>query len=490
MKESIHNWDTHVPEILEPLMAQDMKLLQSLLGGPSFRACSEIPYGYNYWPEGLQLLLQSGKAPSREALLHACYVNIPKSLGYLLSARSFYIESQHMEAASSRQNTESMSLMVDAFVEERRELQSLAEHHLTSEELASLDLRPCSPLDFQARKAYQLLQASGLVLPDWRNDNEGYLAYASIRDNCDMADLLWHRGYRDVDEMDSRGCTSLVFAQKLEFANWLISHGADIHRRVQGMPALHLMVDNIHLNTWPMSKADEEVFRAIFQLVLQDNVRDHCDCPCSSAGCSAMTRFLSNVLLTQHYWTGPGDIFDTVHLVWQLIYILEEGPAPEVASEIIRFLTFESLQIPHTCRHPMQCLSSYDGKCDYPLHYEPCYHWAPKDLEDIEEMQDEWRELIALHEELVARFQDMYHTLDLPLYEFLDTIWAEEVLKRSEFHGSPSQREISRMRELGVILDEVEEDSSEGEVDVEELQSEEDASESDANSSSVIWEYS
>lgn len=452
-------------------MVHDKNLLHSLLAAPTFLACWEIPYGYNYWPEGLQLLLQSGKLPGREALLHACYVNIPESVRLLLSARSFYIESRHMGAASRGQDIETMSLIVDAFVEERRELQSLAEHHLTSEELASLDLNSHSLLDFQAHRAYELLQASGLALSDWGNENEGYLAYVSIRDNCAMADLLWHEGYKDVDEMDSEGCTSLMFSQTLEFVDWLISHGADVHRRVCGIPALHLMADNVQFNIWPVSSSDEEILR-IFQLLLQNKVQDQCDCPCSSAGCLAITRFLHNAL-TRDYRTGPSDIFDMIHLLSQLVSLLEEDPAPHAAFAIIRFFTFESLRIPHTCRHPVQCLSAVDGDCDHSLHSEPCYHWEPKDTEEIEEMQDEWREPIALHEELVARFQIMYETSDLPLCEFLDVIWREEMLKRSENHDPLNQQEISRVRELGVILDEVEEDSPGDEVDEEELKTDE-----------------
>jgi hypothetical protein len=450
--------DFHVPELLEPLMVYDKKLLHSLLIAPSFLACSEIPYSYNYWPEGLQVLLQSGKLPSREALLYACYVNIPESVGLLLSARSFYLGSRHMGAASLGQSIETMSLIVDAFVEERRELQSLAENHLTSEEVASLHLKSHNLLDFQAHRAYELLQASGLTLPDWGNENKGYLAYVSIRDNCAMADFLWHGGYRDVDEMDSEGCTSLMFSQTLGFTDWLISHGADIHRRVCGIPALHLMADNVHLNIWPVCSSGKGILPT-FQLLLQDKAQDHCDCPCSSAGCLAITRFLHNAL-TRDYRTGPRDIFDMIRLLSELISLLEEDPSPHAAFEIIRFFNFEALQLPHTCRHPVQCLSTEDGDCDYSPHLEPCYHWEPRDWEEIDEMQDEWRELISVHEELVARFQIMYETSDLPLCEFLGTIWQGEMLKRSQNDDPPSQEEISRVRELGVIFDEVEDDLS------------------------------
>jgi hypothetical protein len=448
-------------------MVSDKKLLHSLLAAPSFLACSEISYAYNYWPEGLQLLLQSGKLPGREALLHACHANIPESTGLLLSARWFYIDSIHMQAASRGQNIENMNLMADAFVEERRELQSLAERHLTSEELTSLRLKPRSLLDFQAHRAYELLLASGLTLPNWGNGDQGFLAYVSIHNNCAMADLLWEGGYKDVDEMDSEGCTSLMFSQTLEFADWLISHGADIHRRVRGIPALHLMADDVYLDGWLATDSDRSL--RTFQLLLQDKVQDHCDCPCSPAGCFAMTRFLHNALHRNAF--GQWDIFDVIDTLSTLISLLEEEPAPHAAFAIIRFLTFESLQIPHTCRHPERCWLAEGSDCDDPHHSDPSYHWEPKDSEEVDEMQDEWRELIAVLEESVARFLVMYETSDLPLCEFLDTIWQEEISKRCEKDDPPSQEEISRVRELGVILDEVEEDSSRDELDEEEFKS-------------------
>jgi hypothetical protein len=221
--------DFNVPEHLEPLMLRDERLLHSLLKAPSFSAFSEIPVVYTLWPEGLRILLQSGKLSTGHALTFACSENPLESAALLESARSFYIETHYIWAASWVWNIQAKKLIVDAFVEDRRELQSLAEHHLSSEELASLHLKSHGLLDFQAHRAYVLLQASGLALPKWETQNRGRLVYASIMDDCQMADLLWHGGFKDVDDSNSEGCTSLMYCQTLEFADWLISHGADVH---------------------------------------------------------------------------------------------------------------------------------------------------------------------------------------------------------------------------------------------------------------------
>jgi hypothetical protein len=65
----------------------------------------------------------------------------------------------------------------------------------------------------------------------------------------------------------------------------------------------------------------------------------------------------------------------------------------------------------------------------------------------------------------------MYETSDLLLCEFLDTIWREEMLKRSENDDPLSQDEIGRVRELGVILHEGDDDLSGDELGEEELKS-------------------
>jgi hypothetical protein len=85
-------------------------------------------------------------------------------------------------------------------------------------------------------------------------------------------------------------------------------------------------------------------------------------------------------------------------------------------------------------------------------------------LEEIHEIHDEWREQITLHEELVGKFQAMYETSSLPFCEFLETVWWEKMKELLKSHNPPSQEEISRVRELGIILDEVEASSSQDEV--------------------------
>jgi hypothetical protein len=95
----------------------------------------------------------------------------------------------------------------------------------------------------------------------------------------------------------------------------------------------------------------------------------------------------------------------------------------------------------------------------------PYYYWEPKEREEIDEIHDQWREQIAQLEALMTRFQTMYETSNLSFCAFLESIWWEEMIGLDNKDDLPNQEEARRVRELGVILAEVEEDSSQDEVD-------------------------
>ena len=108
---------------------------------------------------------------------------------------------------------------------------------------------------------------------DRDNDNP-WLVYASIGESREMADLLWHGGFQYVDDPDAEGYTSLMFCKDLEFGDWLISHGADIHRRVLGTPALHHMASNVDLSFSQLRFNHNKRSLRTFHLILQDESQD------------------------------------------------------------------------------------------------------------------------------------------------------------------------------------------------------------------------
>jgi hypothetical protein len=70
----------------------------------------------------------------------------------------------------------------------------------------------------------------------------------------------------------------------------------------------------------------------------------------------------------------------------------------------------------------------------------------------------------------------MYENSDLPLCEFIDTSWWEIMAEVLEKDVPPTEEQINRVRDLGVILDGVEKYSSPDEVDEEEWESDAESS--------------
>ena len=105
-------------------MLHDESLLRSLLTDSGFPAFAEIPNPYILWPEGLRILLQFGKLVHRYHLQDACTLHLVESVTLLVAARQFCIDANILRSAVQTKNVEIMKLIVDALVEERRELQS------------------------------------------------------------------------------------------------------------------------------------------------------------------------------------------------------------------------------------------------------------------------------------------------------------------------------------------------------------------------------
>lgn len=161
-----------------------------------------------------------------------------------------------MEIVGNHSDLQTKQMVVDAFVDERRELRRLAKLHLSRNEIIQLKLNSQGALSFQAGKAYQLLQQKGVYLDSMHDEDiPGWLIYASIGVNRDMADMLWSSGFQEIDEVDCDGFTSLMLCQSLDFAEWLITHGADIHRKRKGSPALHYLIEN-HLHSSSIIDSD------------------------------------------------------------------------------------------------------------------------------------------------------------------------------------------------------------------------------------------
>lgn len=130
---------------------------------------------------------------------------------------------------------------------------------------------------------------------------------------------------------------------------------------------------------------------------------------------------------------------------------------PWIPAEVIRTMTFEWLGLTHTCHidPSAECYQAHPGRPQLPD-------------EEILEIQDEEKHLIQQLEDLVAEFEAKYIELGGTLVSFLENYWRlrmQEVLK----DGATRYAEVEAgMRELGIVLEERDEEES----DAEEVQQE------------------
>jgi hypothetical protein len=317
-----------------------------------------------------------------------------------------------------------------------------AETHLPSDELGQLHILPGCLLDWHAGTAYRMLVNRGVDVgfveePCWS-------VYAGIGRDLEMAGLFWEAGFRNMDEPGAFGLESLMRTQghsttaqeALEFADWLIAKGADIHRRSEpgcNCPALHHVAYAVGINL-PTSHMVECFFsekaKNIAHMIFVDTSRDICDCPCSVGGCYAVTKLLQGRFLiaeANRLSTLLHDYMGRTRPLYAFVKAGLEHSFETHAAAIIRAFTFEALGIPHTCEH--------------------------HGVHDADEI-DQWKDEIHTLEDLMFEHISVYEESGMSLLSFLEGHWLKRMREVMLTDQPPSHKQISSIRELGVILDE------------------------------------
>ena len=288
----------------------------------------------------------------------------------------------------------------------------------------------------------------------------------------EFAEKLWQNGFRDVDVPNKRNLTPLMFHRvsglinQIEVSSWLIKKGAKLHR-LQYEPldydadptfssmelplvfrALHYVAYNIGISARALMR-DEQSRREKRQLrielrqlskearllattVFLDVSCDDCICACSSQGCLASTMMLKS--FSPGLETSRTRILLATELLVHLVGPSDSFPA-SLAKEIIRFQTFQALELRHTCCewHQRSGLTRHDS-------------------EEHAEIRDEDHERIELLEELLQEFEENRGTQDV--LSFLKGYWTLRMEKVLRETGHVDKEAI---REIGVIVHEEDE---------------------------------
>ncbi|OJJ04023.1 hypothetical protein ASPVEDRAFT_73591 [Aspergillus versicolor CBS 583.65] len=443
--------DIDLPEELVPLITRSKDHLLLLLK-KKYDMQGWID-SYAQWPTGLCLLLQAGYNPVWQPFRRACEANCIASLRILINNRNFRLGRFELEIASVHYNKDIVQLTLQALVDRRKRLQSLAAACLPSEVLAQLQIRPDCLLNLKAAKAYKLLKLYSIKVDDIEEESE-WSVYDAVGDNLSIADQLWYAGFQDVDELDDCGETGLMRLEwsklnrlgpgpVLEKACWMISKGAGAHRKKSSSPALHFLghaigdsiffIRNDEDARTMLSCLDKECW-ALFRSILCDDTKDNCDCSCSVDGCCGLTRVLGGLHWRRDNTSTQSLIQGFSVTIDFAASFLELNPRElfynQLAPGVFRFLTFHMLDLTHTCTH----------------------HYRNIEPEEAAEVHDEQRYLIWTLERLVNELTVEFEKSTEPLPEFLTGYCWKRINEAISARDTPTQQELDKLYQTGVVF--------------------------------------
>ena len=446
------------------------------------------------WPEGIQILLSHGgeeliNEPDVDGLLplaYSCAWKCVKSVKLLLNADSaLYSEGEEhtsyfsnfhdiLEDAMMTCKDEIITLLVDALVDRRRRLYSLAMAKLGRKALVDLRIDGDRVLDEKAFELRDALQHANVHIPIiLRLPPERRTMFHLKRLTPAMCDMLYGHGFVDVDAFSASGVTPLMemgycdstrLSPPLQRISWLISKGADPFRRPDQTlvnpssreefkttaahyictwlgEALYWLEKVYGYSTMDGAIAYEELVglkddcQLVLGQLLLSEIYDGCHCACSSRGCTPATIMLKT-MTARHDGSHPCFFLQLRVIEWVTslpTYCREKWKW--LSNEIIRYEAFEQLGLTHTCCKTFPLLLPY-----------------PRPHEECEEIQDEERFLISRLDVLVAELQEKHTELAITLLEFLRG-YARTRIEEFATEDEPLDvDEIARIRDIGVTI--------------------------------------
>jgi hypothetical protein len=437
------------------------------------------------WPPGIKLLLAAGSQDIVDrldnfgwpAFTYASIFSCLESLELLFEADCSLFplsppERPEREPFCLAQtlywcSEEVSAFLIQSLAARRGGLKELALDNLPLEEIEELNLRNDTVLDGKAHVVYAALKANGVDIPNTLSVpsmQTSVYHLTNLRPEC--AEQLYDIGFRDVDIFDHIGLTPLMYESSfplhdnsyssLRMPAWLLSHGADLNTKpevVQGnsmqgdsfnrhYSAAHFLAAKAGL-VIPCflpercSELDAEI-RDLLSLLYSRLNFDNCSCGCSSRGCCPGKIMWKELDYRSRVRSRPREelLPDLMPVSWVCDHL---SPTNEswcwLSFQTIRSLTFDALDIRHTCCQPQPL-------CD--LIYE--------DEEEIKEIREEDRFRLQLLEELVEEFEFKYAEYAMGLMEFLEGYWSDRMKEVLNESTSVGEEDIRRIEEIGVII--------------------------------------
>ncbi|KAL4911195.1 hypothetical protein BDW74DRAFT_172660 [Aspergillus multicolor] len=301
--------------------------------------------------------------------------------------------------------------------------------------------------------------------------------YSYVLGNLSAAQLAYDAGFTDLNQTDPDGITPLMalccrggspcgnsekpLVYFARIVHWLVEKGANLYQySAAGYPAIWYLAEQfgygLHFRSvegmgsfglphcdheeWGSQQIPDTQDARLLSTLSTDSFTDDCICACSgelAGGCTALLLLLhalrptcSNAL----YWDKATELAPQEFTAENLA----------IASQvIIRYITFEGLELTHTCHHWNN--GSYVDLRD------SCRHDVAGDESQI---RDEEQLLIQKLNDLVPEFIAEYNRLDVTLHKYIEDYWTPRM--KGMFatpEGGFDVDEVRRVQEVGVVLE-------------------------------------
>ena len=456
-----------------------LQLSHHLIDEPNARGLRPLHLSVG-WPCGVKVLLSDGaniNVADENGLYpveHAIQLGCPESLALFGEAdcalRPSSRESTGTLAmaiilAANPHNKQAVRVSIAEYVitmeaNQRRKLQELVFQYLPESSICVNSPFDEKLLDVYAVDAVTALRQHGVSIPHSLELNE-YLqtVYHFVGGTSKISNFLWEAGFRDINEPDSYGRTPLILygvyvsfhhylKDFLERTEWFLDKGVDPNQKIQHIhqnsywncnskvgcsclksshSAVHFLAFNLSiLKYWAYESEDQPRystytrFLPVLKDIFNNETGDACQCACSSAGCRAINIICKWSHNDSRVPINDEELFQNyLHwLIWPIPTTMVNDVLPETTiSEIVRALTFQALDLTHTC-----CRSSDDWVTGLQL--------VPfEDKDDISEIHDEEREDLQLFEDLLLEFDQHRRDSRSSIWDFMKGYWRTRMLQ-------------------------------------------------------------
>ncbi|KAL9063614.1 MAG: hypothetical protein Q9157_008159 [Trypethelium eluteriae] len=435
-----------------------------------------------HWPSGLKLLLSYGAdvhQADKNGCLPMCYAyegDHLQAVQILADSGSamFCHKCGSVERAFWRYNSELAQVIATIIAGRRRELRSIAEYYVPSltQQISQLPNDDLSDKTFFS--ILDVLDKNDIPVPQVLRD----LSYTKLHHrrvtSVGVAQELYNAGFTEVDVPNDRGYTPLALLSHhyvpgrfamIKLASWYVSKGADLYRTIGPLETKTVHVVAYKLGMAEMLKHSsegiplmEDECRKLLQTVSLSNDGDSCPCPCSVGGCKPLTMFLKPCLDWRRGNLSFGKDVNPI----DALEVLVSATSPrkwcekQIFSQVIRYLTFEELEITHLCcLHSNFCCTRGIGlaKQDRSRDCAECMmlNLAPMPEENASEIYDEEHVLHERLESLMTEFCAKQQEFQLPISEFLELYW-EPRMEEVKVEDPLTAEELAKIRHLGIEL--------------------------------------